>query len=76
MPKVCLRIEVLLKVRRFESEKTCEASPNLATFRDISEPEEDEMEKEEDDNVQVTFGQIELYQDESLAEDDSSGGGK
>ena len=35
----------------------------------ISEPEEDKMEKEEDDNAQVTFSHIELYQDEPLAED-------
>ena len=32
----------------------------------LSEPEEDEMEKEEDDNAQVTFSQIELYQDGPL----------
>ena len=36
-------------------------------FRDysqtLSEPEEDEIEKEEDDNAQVIFSQIELYQD-------------
>lgn len=38
----------------------------------LSEPEEDEMEKEEDDNVQFIFSQIEPYQDEPLAEDDSS----
>ena len=35
----------------------------------LSEPEEDETEKEEDDNVQVIFSQIELYQDEPLAEE-------
>ena len=29
----------------------------------LSEPEEDEMEKEEDDNAQVIFSQMELYQD-------------
>ena len=28
----------------------------------LSEPEEDEMVKEEDDNVQVIFSQIEPYQ--------------
>ena len=39
----------------------------------LSEPEGDEMEKEEDDNLQVIFSQIEPYQDEPLAEDDSSG---
>ena len=36
-------------------------------FRDysqtLSEPEEDKMEKEEDDNAQVIFSQMELYQD-------------
>ena len=33
------------------------------------------MQKEDKDNVQVIFNQIELYQDESLAEDDSSSEG-
>ena len=36
----------------------------------LSEHEEDEMEKEEDDNVQVVSSQTEPYQ--PLAEDDSS----
>ena len=31
--------------------------------------------KEEDDNVQVIFSQIEPYQDEPLAEDDNTGEG-
>ena len=35
----------------------------------LSKPEEDEMEKEEDDNAQVIFSQIELYLDEPLAEE-------
>lgn len=37
----------------------------------LSEPEEEE----EDDDVQVIFSQIEPYQDEPLAEDDSTGEG-
>ena len=39
-----------------------------------SEPEEEEMEEEED-SVQVIFSQIEPYQDEPLAEDDSTAEG-
>ena len=39
----------------------------------LSEPEAEEMEEEEDINVQVIFSQIEPYQDEPLAEDDSTG---
>ena len=41
----------------------------------LSEPEEEEMKEEEDDYVQVIFSQIEPYQDEPLAEDDSAGEG-
>ena len=41
----------------------------------LSEPEEEEMEEEEDDYAQVIFSQIEPYQDEPLAEDDSVGEG-
>ena len=41
----------------------------------LSKPEEEEMKKEEDDYVQVIFSQIEPYQDEPLAEDDSAGEG-
>ena len=40
----------------------------------LSEPEEEEIE-EEDDNFQVVLSQIEPYQDEPLAEDDSMGEG-
>ena len=39
----------------------------------LSEPEEGEMEEEEGVSVQVAFSQIEPYQDEPLAEDDSTG---
>ena len=38
----------------------------------LSEPEKEEVEEEEDDNVQVIFSQIEPYQEEPLAEDDST----
>ena len=43
--------------------------------RTLSEPEEEEMEEEEDGYAQVIFSQIEPYQDEPLAEDDSVGEG-
>ena len=43
--------------------------------RTLSKPEEEEMEEEEDDFVQVIFSQIEPYQDEPFAEDDSAGEG-
>ena len=39
------------------------------------EPEKEEVEEEEDDNVQVIFSQIEPYQEELLAEDDSTAEG-
>ena len=41
----------------------------------LSEPEKEEVEKEQDDNVQVIFSQIEPYQEEPLAEDDSTAEG-
>ena len=41
----------------------------------LSEREKEEMEEEEEDNVQVIFSQIEPYQEEPLAEDDSTGEG-
>ena len=41
----------------------------------LSEPEEEEMEEEEEGNVQVIFSQIEPYQEEPLAEDNSTGEG-
>ena len=41
----------------------------------LSEPEKEEVEEQEDDNVQVIFSQIEPYQEEPLAEDDSTGDG-
>ena len=53
------------------SESECEISDFPQT---LSEPDEEEME-EEDDDVQVILSQIEPYQDEPLAEDDSTSEG-
>ena len=41
----------------------------------LSKPKEEEMKDEEDDYVQVIFSQIDPYQDEPLAKDDSVGEG-
>lgn len=44
-------------------------------IRDFSQTLSEPEEEEEDDDVQVIFSQIEPYQDEPLAEDDSTGEG-
>ena len=41
----------------------------------LSDTEKKEVEEEEDDNVKVVFSQIEPYQEEPLAEDDSTAEG-
>ena len=52
-----------------------ESESEISDFSQTSsETDEEEME-EEDDNVQVIFSQIEPYQDEPLAEDDSTSEG-
>ena len=50
--------------------------PEISDYsQTLSEPEKEEVEEEEDDNVQVIFSQIEPYQKEPLAEDDSTAEG-
>ena len=52
-----------------------ESESEISDFsQTLSEPDEEEME-EEDDDVQVILSQIEPYQDEPLAEDDSTSEG-
>ena len=59
----------------FEREDMSSESEISCYSQTLSQPEEEEMKEEEDDYVQVIFSQIEPYQDESLAEDDSAGEG-
>ena len=50
--------------------------PEISDYsQTLSEPEKEEVEEEEDDNVQVIFSQIDPYQEELLAEDDSTAEG-
>lgn len=54
------------------------SEPEISDYlQTLSEPEKEEVEEEEDDNVQVIFSQIliEPYQEEPLAEDDSTAEG-
>ena len=50
--------------------------PEISDYsQTLREPEKEEVKQEEDDNVQVIFSQIEPYQEELLAEDDSTAEG-
>ena len=52
------------------------SEPEISDYsQTLSEPEKEEVEEEEDDNVQVIFSQIEPYEKEPLAEDDSTAEG-
>ena len=52
------------------------SEPEISDYsQTLSEPEKEEVVEETDDNVQVIFSQIEPYQEELLAEDDSTAEG-